>query len=157
MAGAAWLLGGIAGLLSQPLGVALGYAAVVSLLMGLLNLLPIFPMDGGWILRALVWRLSGDRGYATDVAVNTARLAGYVAMLAGTFVVVQGALVVGAWLVGAGILGASAAGAEREAQKEQTAMDVTPGQLQHSGLLARVIARADWVLHGLHEEPPINR
>ncbi|MHB1007368.1 MAG: hypothetical protein ACYC3S_17260 [Chloroflexota bacterium] len=88
---------------------------------GDIELLPVFPLDGGWILRALVWQVSGDRWRATEVAINTARLAGYVAVLAGALVMVRGALLTGAWLLAAGLLAAAGASAERERQLDQTA------------------------------------
>jgi len=46
----------------------LDYGAQINLLLGIINLLPAFPMDGGRILRAAVWRLKNDIIAATKVA-----------------------------------------------------------------------------------------
>lgn len=43
-----------------PTAVA-GYLAVVNLALTVFNLVPTAPLDGGRVLRALVWRISGDR------------------------------------------------------------------------------------------------
>jgi Zn-dependent protease len=66
-----------------PLATALPLLARISLILGIanlsiavFNLLPGLPLDGGRMLRALVWRRSGDRARATRLAVNTGRVLG---------------------------------------------------------------------------------
>ncbi len=41
-------------------GVALYELAAANLLVGLTNLLPGLPLDGGWVLRAVIWKLTGN-------------------------------------------------------------------------------------------------
>ncbi|MCP4308323.1 MAG: hypothetical protein GY788_26275 [bacterium] len=66
-----------------PLASALPLVARISLILGIanlsiavFNLLPGLPLDGGRMLRALVWRRSGDRARATRLAVATGRVLG---------------------------------------------------------------------------------
>jgi Zn-dependent protease len=68
------------------------------------NLVPAFPLDGGRIARALVWKLTGDRGKAT-------RLAGYVGqgfavllMGFGVFQASSGSATDGLWMLVLGYL-----------------------------------------------------
>lgn len=52
--------------MQDPLaGSALVYVSTANLLMGAFNLLPAFPLDGGRLLRALLWRVTRDFEQAT--------------------------------------------------------------------------------------------
>src|SRR5206468_3336143 len=53
------------------------YLAVLNLVLGLFNLLPGFPLDGGRILRAWLWARSGDLLSATRKAGRAGSLVGY--------------------------------------------------------------------------------
>lgn len=50
------------------LSLAVGMLAFANLIVGALNLVPGLPLDGGRVLRAAVWKLSGDPHRATIVA-----------------------------------------------------------------------------------------
>lgn len=59
-------------LLSQlgPLSTILLWAAPINIVLGVFNLLPAFPMDGGRIFRAAVWAVVGDVVRATRIAAS---------------------------------------------------------------------------------------
>lgn len=73
------------------------------------NLVPAFPLDGGRILRALLWKVRGRRQWATAVAARTGQGLGLVLAGVGLVTWVRGdtalggpwLLVVGAFIVGA--------------------------------------------------------
>jgi len=46
----------------------------INLLLGGFNLLPGFPLDGGRVLRSIVWRTTGDYRRATQIAANGGRI-----------------------------------------------------------------------------------
>jgi Zn-dependent protease len=53
------------GVHSTPAAVWLSWVFALNLLVLVLNLVPAFPLDGGQIAHAAVWRLTGDRNRAT--------------------------------------------------------------------------------------------
>jgi len=66
LAGAAYLLQGA--LDGGVLGLLLGALMLTNFFVGLFNLLPGLPLDGGFIVDALVWKASGDRNKGLIVA-----------------------------------------------------------------------------------------
>lgn len=51
-----------------PVTLTLGFLVTMNLIVLLFNLIPAYPLDGGRIVRALVWRVTGDRNRGTRVA-----------------------------------------------------------------------------------------
>jgi Zn-dependent protease len=74
-AAVAWILASIGA--SSLMVAAVWWLAGINTLLAVFNLLPAFPLDGGRILRALLWRRWSDRVRATAVAARVGRLAGY--------------------------------------------------------------------------------
>ncbi len=74
---AAWAVPSRAGVWDELLELL----AVVNLALALFNLLPGFPLDGGRVLRAVAWRLTGSFARATRIAVWGGRV---IALLLGT-------------------------------------------------------------------------
>jgi Zn-dependent protease len=63
-------------------GVA-AYLAGVNLILALFNLVPAAPLDGGRILRAVVWKATGDRARAGVVAARAGRVFGLLLIALG--------------------------------------------------------------------------
>ena len=74
---------------------ALFALAAASLLVGLFNLLPGLPLDGGRVVRALVWASSGDFPRGTRVAAQAGRGLGWLLTAAGLLVALAGGLLPG--------------------------------------------------------------
>lgn len=69
LAGLFWLLIPLLGVPALgPVGVLLGYLSFINLALAIFNMLPGFPLDGGRVLRALIWWSTGSIQKATHVA-----------------------------------------------------------------------------------------
>ena len=91
----------LAAVIRQPqLEATIGWLANVNLALGVFNLIPGFPMDGGRILRAVLWKLRGDQVSATRIAAAVGRGFGYLLIGLGVWLVFQGPdlLTSGIWL-----------------------------------------------------------
>ena len=97
------------------LSVALQLVGIVVTLNAFLlvfNLIPAYPLDGGRILRALVWRVTGDGGKGTKVAAIIGRLFAGVLMVFGIYLLLRGDIYNGIWFALIGyMIGQNARGA----------------------------------------------
>jgi Zn-dependent protease len=103
---------------SHPPGfaVVLGWFANVNAFVLVVNLLPALPLDGGRILRALVWWRTGDRNRGTRVAAVLGRGFALVLGALGLVVIVRGDLL-GLWLL---VIAWFINGAARAAEAQST-------------------------------------
>lgn len=92
------------------------YLALINVILAVFNLIPAAPLDGGRILRAVLWAMRGDRVSAAVWAARTGRGFGMVLLLLGGLGFLFG-YSAGLWwlLLGAFIL-AMASAEERQAQ-----------------------------------------
>ena len=74
----------------QEILAIVGWLGFINITLGLFNLIPGFPMDGGRILHALLWKVRGDRSVATRNAAGIGRLFGYILIAGGIFLIFQG-------------------------------------------------------------------
>ena len=89
-----------------------GYEAEINLIILGFNLIPAFPLDGGRVARALLWRRSRDIGAATDTAAGLGRGFGYLLIAFGVLLTFNGAPG-GLWFALIGVFLVVAANAER--------------------------------------------
>ena len=83
---------------SAALRSALIYLAIINTVLGLFNLIPGFPMDGGRVLRSILWTLTGDLKKATRIASLTGQAFSFLLVFLGILEVLRGSLS-GLWLV----------------------------------------------------------
>lgn len=85
------------------------YLGVVNLALAAFNILPAFPLDGGRVFRALLWRRHGDLLRATRTASRVGKLFGVLLMGLGMVRLLSGDLISGLWsfLIGVFLLQAA--------------------------------------------------
>jgi Zn-dependent protease/CBS domain-containing protein len=107
LAAAFWHLG----VVNIAVGVA-WWLSGINLLLGLFNLLPGAPLDGGRVLSAYLWRRHGDKVRGELGATRGGRIVGYVLIALGLFEFMVASIVTGVWTVFIGWFLLSAAHSE---------------------------------------------
>jgi Zn-dependent protease len=98
--GLAWLFGALSGAAGSPyVALPLQWLAGTNLALGLFNLLPGFPLDGGRVFRAALWQWMGDQRRATRVAAVVGQAVGWVFVGLGVVAVFRGGLFNGLWMM----------------------------------------------------------
>ncbi len=77
----------------------LRFVGLANLALAGFNLLPGLPLDGGRVLRAVLWRRTGDRDRATRMALSAGRVAGLVLVGVGVYLISVGSGAVGIWVI----------------------------------------------------------
>ncbi len=75
---------------SSMVGAVCSYLAELNALLGLFNLVPGFPLDGGRVLRAIAWAKTKDFRRATQVASWSGQTIAYLLILLGVVAAVEG-------------------------------------------------------------------
>ena len=99
LAAAFWLVWSAAGAADMTMAGVLFYLAYGNLALAVFNLIPGFPLDGGRVLRAIIWRLTGDFTRATRIAMRAGRMVGAGLAGLGIYQVLFSAPANGFWLI----------------------------------------------------------
>ena len=145
------MLLGLSFVIAQPAAAPmLEWLGFINVLLGLFNLIPGFPMDGGRVLRAIVWRVRGDRLVATRAAAHVGRAFAYILIGIGVFLALQpgASLIGGLWLALIGWFLSNAAdatlaqaGVERSLQgvRVRDAMESSPPSVSPNETIADLV------------------
>lgn len=87
----------------EPVYGVSGYLAMINTLLAIFNLIPAFPLDGGRILRAILWKTKGNLKWATRISSKAGQVLGYFLIFFGLFRILSGNLVGGIWFFLIGI------------------------------------------------------
>jgi Zn-dependent protease len=77
----------------------LSWLAGINLVVLLFNLLPAFPLDGGRIVRAIAWKVTGDQNRGTRLAARLGQVLAWGLMALGAFVIFRGDTIGGIWFL----------------------------------------------------------
>lgn len=75
------------------------YGGLINAMLGVFNLIPAFPLDGGRILRAALIGRKRDFDRATSIAVRVGITISYGFMALGFVVIIAGGILAGIWLI----------------------------------------------------------
>jgi Zn-dependent protease len=93
-----------------PVGGVIGYLGMINLMLAAFNLVPAFPLDGGRILRAALWRWKEDVRWATRAASRVGSGFGLALIMMGLLALFRGNLIGGMWWCLIGMFLRNAAG-----------------------------------------------
>lgn len=108
----------------------LAYLGIANILLGVFNLIPGFPLDGGRVLRAILWKINGNLRTATTWAVRVGEIVAFLFILYGIYQVFAGFWLNGLWIAFIGWFMLSAARAEnKQVMLESIFRGVSVGQV----------------------------
>ncbi len=104
----------------------LAYLRTVNFILAGFNILPAFPLDGGRVLRAALWRWKGRLRWATRVASSIGSGFGIALMVVGFFFIIfRGAFISGMWWV---LIGLFLRGASRSSYQKMLMTETLHGE-----------------------------
>lgn len=88
----------VAELVSEPhVEVVASYLLYVNFGLGLFNLVPGFPLDGGRVLRAILWTTTGSVRKATEWAANVGKIVAYGLFALAVYLIIGRDVITGIW------------------------------------------------------------
>jgi Zn-dependent protease/CBS domain-containing protein len=109
-----WGLTKIPGDKTTEVFAVISYMALINMYLGAFNLLPGFPLDGGRVLRSIIWGATGNLIKATEIAGRVGQIFGWAFIGLGVFFMIRISLFSGLWLAFIGWFLNSAADASRK-------------------------------------------
>lgn len=118
------------------------WLSAVNLMLGLFNLLPGAPLDGGRLVRAFLWRRHGDRVRAAVGAAHAGRIVAIVLITLGLAEFVAGGLISGVWLA---FIGWFILAAAREEEVQATNQQMFGGMCVADAMTPKPHTAPGWI------------
>jgi CBS domain-containing protein len=120
----------------------LGWLAILNLGLGLFNLVPAFPLDGGRLLSSFFWWRSGSRQRGVHAAVQVGRVFAFLMIGVGALELFRGDAFNGIWIAFIGWFLLSAAGAEDTSTVTRALLESVPVSV---AMTSPVVTVPDWL------------
>jgi Zn-dependent protease/CBS domain-containing protein len=137
------------------------YLGSINILLAIFNILPGFPLDGGRVLRSIIWGTTGSLVKATNIAATTGRIFGWLLIAWGVFMVLGGNWLNGIWIAFIGwFLNSAADSSRREVTMQEhlsgvlvkDVMDTSPECVIPAASIEEVV-RQSFIQHGRRAVP----
>ncbi len=83
---------------SEPLAAVSFWLGMINIVLAVFNLIPGFPLDGGRVLRSIIWWRTGNLRTATRIASAIGRGVGYLLIFGGIWMIFERHWVGGLWI-----------------------------------------------------------
>jgi Zn-dependent protease len=111
--------------LPVPVTGVLGYLAAINIVLVVFNILPAFPLDGGRVLRSILWQIKDDLRWATRWSSRIGQAFGLGFIALGLIQVFAGNLVGGLWI---GLIGMFLRGAAQASYQQMRVRRMLEGE-----------------------------
>ncbi len=112
------------------------YLALLNIVLVVFNMMPAFPLDGGRVLRAVIWQARGDLRGATRIASASGALFGGALMILGLLSILGGGVVGGVWFAVIGLFLRSSA---KTAYRQLVLREILEGEPVERFLTSEVV------------------
>ncbi len=136
--------------LPEPVSAVVFYLAVINFILLVFNMVPAFPLDGGRVLRALLWQLKGSLRWATRITSSIGAGFGLFLIVMGVFALITGNVWSAIWMVIIGLFLRSAANMSYQQLLVRRALEGEPVQRFMS--VDPVSVRSDLTLQALVDD-----
>ncbi|MGA2367697.1 MAG: site-2 protease family protein [Dehalococcoidia bacterium] len=98
LAGIFWAVDFLGWAPAGPVMATTDYLVTINILLAAFNILPGFPLDGGRVLRSIIWGATNNLKKATNIASTVGQVFGWLMIAGGVFMALSGNLISGIWL-----------------------------------------------------------
>lgn len=84
--------------INEPIAAMARYLSIINGILAVFNMIPGFPLDGGRVLRAIIWKITGDLKRSTRVASVTGQVVAFLFIFFGISQILQGLFLNGLWI-----------------------------------------------------------